>query len=62
MTIENDKISAEGLSVGSHQVVWQVQDECGAVFTGTLEIEVIDSTAPEVTLLSLTIILKREIP
>lgn len=49
MTIENDKISAEGLSVGSHQVVWQVQDECGAVFTGTLEIEVIDSTAPEVS-------------
>lgn len=49
MTIENDRISAEGLSVGTHQVVWQVQDECGAVFTGTLEIEVADSTAPDVS-------------
>ena len=49
MTIENDKISAEGLPLGVHQIVWQVQDECGTVFTGTLEIEVVDSTAPEVS-------------
>ena len=38
MTIENDKISVEGLSVGTHQLIWQIQDECGAAFTGILEI------------------------
>ncbi|MDE5936887.1 MAG: hypothetical protein K2G83_05740 [Ruminococcus sp.] len=49
MTVENDKISVEGLSVGTHQLVWQIQDECGAVFTGILEINIVDSTAPEIS-------------
>lgn len=49
MTIENDKISVEGLSVGTHQLVWQIQDECGAAFTGILEINIVDSTAPEIS-------------
>ena len=49
MTVENDKISVEGLLVGTHQLVWQIQDECGAVFTGILEINIVDSTAPEIS-------------
>lgn len=49
MTVENDKISVEGLSVGKHQLVWQIQDECGAAFTGILEIHIVDSTAPEIS-------------
>ena len=49
MTVENDKISVEGLSVGKHQLVWQIQDECGAAFTGIIEINIVDSTAPEIS-------------
>lgn len=47
--IKNNEINAEGLAVGSHKVVWQIWDECGISFTGTLEISVQDTTLPEVS-------------
>lgn len=47
--IKNNSVKVDSLSVGNHIVLWQVQEECGTIFTVTLEITVADNTAPEVS-------------
>lgn len=48
-TIEDNVITAENLSAGSHIVTWHVKDECGKIMSVDLVIDVSDLTVPEIT-------------